>query len=88
MGGILYVILGVRTGEIDLKGSSGPVVPVAQFDKEYPNALPFACAIRLAKDLDAEQSPGILQFNVVSRTGAAAETRILEQPILHWKAHV
>jgi hypoxanthine phosphoribosyltransferase len=57
------------------------VVPVAQFDRDFPNALPFAYAIQLAKHFDADLGLGILQSNVVSHTGADAETRILGQPV-------
>jgi hypothetical protein len=56
------------------------VVPVAQFDRTYPNALPFAYAIQLAKHFEADLSLDIVQSNVVSHTKADAETRILGQP--------
>ena len=52
-----------------------------QFDRAYPNALPIAYAIALAKHFDADLEFEILQANVVSHTAANAETRILGQPV-------
>jgi hypothetical protein len=57
------------------------VVPVMQFDRAYPNALPIAYAIALARHFEADLELEILQANVVSHTAAAAETRILGQPV-------
>src|ERR1700732_3997120 len=57
------------------------VVPVMQFDRAYPNALPIAYAIALAKHFEADLELEILQANVVSHTAADAETRILGQPV-------
>jgi hypoxanthine phosphoribosyltransferase len=52
-----------------------------QFDRNYPNALPIAYAIALAKHFEADLELEILQANVVSHTAADAETRILGQPV-------
>ena len=57
------------------------VVPVMQFDRAYPNALPIGYAIALAKHFKAHLDLGILQTNVVSHTDTDAETRILGQPV-------
>jgi predicted amidophosphoribosyltransferase len=57
------------------------VVPVMQFDRAYPNALPIAYAIALAKHFESGLELDILQANVVSHTAADAETRILGQPV-------
>ena len=57
------------------------VVPVMQFDRAYPNALPIGYAIALTKHFEANLELGILQANVVSHTDADAETRILGQPV-------
>jgi adenine/guanine phosphoribosyltransferase-like PRPP-binding protein len=57
------------------------VVPVAQFDRGWPNALPFAYATQIARHFDVDLSLGIVQRNVVLHTGADAATRSLGQPI-------
>ena len=49
------------------------VAPVMQFHRAYPNALPIAYAIALAKHFEADLELGILQANVVSHTAADAE---------------
>jgi hypothetical protein len=56
------------------------VIPVMQFDRNKPNALPIGYAIALAKHFEADLELGILQANVVSHTDADAQTRILGQP--------
>ena len=45
------------------------VVPVAQFDRTYPNALPFAYAIQLAKHFEADLSLDIVQSNALGTFG-------------------
>jgi hypothetical protein len=57
------------------------VVPVMQFDRAYPNALPIAYAIALAKHFEADLELEILQADIVSHTAADVETRILGQPV-------
>jgi hypothetical protein len=57
------------------------VVPVMQFDRAYPNALPIVYATALAKHFDATLEIGIRQINVVSRTFADAQTRVIGQPL-------
>lgn len=57
------------------------VVPVAQFDRGWPNALPLVYATEIARCFNADLSLGIVQRNVVSHTGADAATRILGQPV-------
>ena len=57
------------------------VVPVMQFDRDKPNALPLVYATALAKHFDAFLETGIHQINVVSHTFADAQTRILGQPM-------
>jgi hypoxanthine phosphoribosyltransferase len=57
------------------------VVPVMQFDRDKPNALPLVYAAALAKHFDAYLETGIHQINVVSHTFADAQTRILGQPM-------
>ena len=57
------------------------IVPVMQFDRDKPNALPLVYATALAKHFDAYLEIGIRQANVVSHTFADAHTRILGQPM-------
>ena len=57
------------------------VVPVMQFDRVYPNALPIVYATALAKHFDATLELGIRQINVVSHTFADAQTRIIGRPM-------
>ena len=57
------------------------VVPVMQFDRDKPNALPLVYATALAKHFDAFLETGIHQINVVSHAFADAQTRILGQPM-------
>ena len=61
------------------------VVPVRQFDRARPNALPTVCAAAIARHFDAYLETGVLQLNVVSHTFADAQTRILGQPIFMGK---
>jgi hypothetical protein len=52
------------------------VVPVMQFDRAYPNALPIAYAIALAKHFEADLELEILQANVeVERDLISERTR-------------
>ena len=57
------------------------VVPVMQIDRNKPNALPLVYAAALAKHFEAYLEIGIRQINVVSRTCADPQTRILGQPM-------
>jgi len=57
------------------------IVPVMQFDRDKPNALPPVYAAALAKHFDAYLEIGVRQANVVSHTFADAHTRILGQPM-------
>jgi hypothetical protein len=57
------------------------IVPVMQFDRDKPNALPLVYATALAKHFDAYLEIGVRQANVVSHTFADAQTRILGQPM-------
>jgi hypothetical protein len=57
------------------------VIPVAQFDRGLPNALPLVYAAEITRYFDADLSLGIVQRNIVSHTGAGATTRILGQPV-------
>jgi len=61
------------------------VVPVMQFDRDKPNALPLVYATALAKHFEAYLETGVRQVNVVSHTFADAQTRILGQPIFMGK---
>ena len=61
------------------------VVPVMQFDRDKPNALPLVYAAALAKHFEAYLETGVRQVNVVSHTFADAQTRILGQPIFMGK---
>jgi hypothetical protein len=61
------------------------VVPVMQFDRDKPNALPLVYATALAKHFDAYLEIGIRQVNIVSHTFADAHTRILGQPMFMGK---
>jgi hypothetical protein len=61
------------------------VVPVMQFDRDKPNALPIVYAAALAKHFDAYLETGVRQVNVVSHTLADAQTRILGQPMFMGK---
>ena len=61
------------------------VVPVMQFDRDKPNALPLVYATALAKHFDAFLETGIHQINVVSHTFADAQTRILGATNVHRK---
>jgi hypothetical protein len=57
------------------------IVPIMQFDRDKPNALPIVYAAALAKHFDAYLETGIRQVNIVSHTVADAQTRILGQPM-------
>jgi hypothetical protein len=57
------------------------VVPIMQFDRDKPNALPIVYAAALAKHFDAYLETGVRQVNIVSHTVAGAQTRILGQPM-------
>ena len=57
------------------------VVPVMQFDRDKPNALPIVYAAALAKHFDAYLETAVRQVNVVSHSFADAQTRILGQPM-------
>jgi hypothetical protein len=48
------------------------IVPVMQFDRDKPNALPLVYATALAKHFDAYLEIGVRQANVVSHTFADA----------------
>jgi len=61
------------------------VVPVMQFDRDKPNALPIVYATALAKHFDAYLETGVRQINVVSHTFADVQTRILGQPMFMGK---
>jgi hypothetical protein len=61
------------------------IVPVMQFDRDKPNALPLVYATALAKHFDAYLEIGVRQVNVVSHTFADAQTRILGQPMFMGK---
>jgi hypothetical protein len=61
------------------------VVPVMQFDRDKPNALPIVYAAAIAKHFEAYLETGVRQVNVVSHTFADAQTRILGQPIFMGK---
>jgi Phosphoribosyl transferase domain len=61
------------------------IVPIMQFDRESPNALPLVYAAMLAKHFPCRLETGILQANIVSHTLADAQTRILGQPIFMGK---
>lgn len=61
------------------------VVPVMQFDRDKPNALPLVYATALAKHFNAYLEIGVRQVNVVSHTFADAQARILGQPIFMGK---
>ena len=61
------------------------VVPIMQFDRDKPNALPIVYAAALAKHFDAYLETGVRQVNVVSHTFADAQTRILGQPMFMGK---
>jgi hypothetical protein len=63
------------------------IVPVMQFDRDKPNALPLVYATALAKHFDAYLEIGVRQANVVSHTFADAQTRILGQPMFIGKIH-
>jgi len=61
------------------------VVPVMQFDRDKPNALPIVYAASIAKHFEAYLETGVRQVNVVSHTFADAQTRILGQPMFMGK---
>ena len=61
------------------------VVPVMQFDRDKPNALPIVYAAAIAKHFEAYLETVVRQVNVVSHTFADAQTRILGQPMFMGK---